>query len=594
MTSLSAQDEALGSLEGLESITMKGKDLDIKVKGRHTDSTVVRSIAAVSTFSLTVLDPDRTIARSGIFGDAVTANVGPYNFSCTSISKSGEDLTIEFEDSVVTRLQAINSPLKVKAGQMTHVEFVQSLVKPLKWLKFKTVAHPSLYSVEKSLTPLVRGNVAKNKKEGTWSAINRIGTARGWRTFIRGVDELWYVPDKYLFAQNTVYTMSEDHSWVDDIDYDVNIRKKIATLTATVRAGEYAIPPGALVMVTDPGPTHGKWIVQDITREPITSPTATITLIHPQPILPEPVPNAQGGGETIKGGALSGIQISSNKATAVAQYAMAAGFTGNALLTAVEVSFAEDTSHATNAQSPLNSDGSYDRGLWQINSKAHANYSDADMYDGQKNAEAAYTISSHGTNWAPWTTYKNGAYLRFKKQAEDAIAAAKKANKASPGGGVGQTATISTGSGGRAPKVTNSQHAADFINEALSQKGKPYVFGAQASYTNPNPRSFDCSLLIQWAAGRVGVTLPRTAEAQYELAVKKDTTIPVKRALYIRGALLFQAGSDPSGKYGIGHVAISMGNGKDTFEALGTGYGTNEFGDARNFTKAALVPGMKY
>lgn len=56
-----------------------------------------------------------------------------------------------------------------------------------------------------------------------------------------------------------------------------------------------------------------------------------------------------------------------------------------------------------------NTNGSTDRGLWQINS-VHGSQS---TFDPLANAKAAVAISSNGTNWRPWVTYNNGAYKQF-------------------------------------------------------------------------------------------------------------------------------------------------------------------------------------
>lgn len=57
------------------------------------------------------------------------------------------------------------------------------------------------------------------------------------------------------------------------------------------------------------------------------------------------------------------------------------------------------------------SDGSTDRGLWQINS-THGSQS---TFNPMANARAAVAISSNGTNWNPWTTFKTGAYKKYLK-----------------------------------------------------------------------------------------------------------------------------------------------------------------------------------
>lgn len=58
-------------------------------------------------------------------------------------------------------------------------------------------------------------------------------------------------------------------------------------------------------------------------------------------------------------------------------------------------------------------DNEYSVGLWQINVKAHPQYSISSLKDAQTNAKAMFAISSGGTNWFPWGTYTNGSYKNF-------------------------------------------------------------------------------------------------------------------------------------------------------------------------------------
>jgi hypothetical protein len=80
---------------------------------------------------------------------------------------------------------------------------------------------------------------------------------------------------------------------------------------------------------------------------------------------------------------------------------------------AVAVAVAEAESGGRPGARHVNDDGSVDRGLWQINARAHPEVSDSCAYDPACSAQAAYAISDHGANWTPWTTYKTGAYLAF-------------------------------------------------------------------------------------------------------------------------------------------------------------------------------------
>lgn len=84
---------------------------------------------------------------------------------------------------------------------------------------------------------------------------------------------------------------------------------------------------------------------------------------------------------------------------------------GNPAVKAIAAAIAmAESGGVINAQNH-NSNGTTDRGLWQINS-SHGSQS---TFDEMGNARAAVAISSNGTNWKPWVTYNTGAYKRFLK-----------------------------------------------------------------------------------------------------------------------------------------------------------------------------------
>jgi len=87
-----------------------------------------------------------------------------------------------------------------------------------------------------------------------------------------------------------------------------------------------------------------------------------------------------------------------------------------------------------------------------------------------------------------------------------------------------------------------SSSGAGALQAALSKLGSPYVYGA----TGPN--AFDCSGLTQWAFKQVGISIPRTAEAQAGsgTAVSRDQLQP--------GDLVFFYSP-------VSHVGIYAGNG---------------------------------
>lgn len=99
--------------------------------------------------------------------------------------------------------------------------------------------------------------------------------------------------------------------------------------------------------------------------------------------------------------------------------------------------------------------------------------------------------------------------------------------------------------------------AAQVINYATQQIGKPYVWGAAG------PNSFDCSglTLKSWAAA--GVSIPRVSSDQYARLPK----VPYAQA---RPGDILAWGSNPSSASSVYHVAIYIGDGK-MIEAPGVG-----------------------
>lgn len=109
----------------------------------------------------------------------------------------------------------------------------------------------------------------------------------------------------------------------------------------------------------------------------------------------------------------------------------AAGFAGTSLFTAVAISLAEDGRMELKAVN-VNSDGSRDRGPWQINDKWHPEVGDSCAFDLACSAGAAYRISNQGKSFTPWATFNNGAY---KQHLSDATAGASSSTTATTGPG---------------------------------------------------------------------------------------------------------------------------------------------------------------
>lgn len=85
--------------------------------------------------------------------------------------------------------------------------------------------------------------------------------------------------------------------------------------------------------------------------------------------------------------------------------------------------------------------------------------------------------------------------------------------------------------------------AMDALRMALTQQGKPYVWGATG------PSTYDCSGLVQWAYKQIGVGLPRVSAAQAQVG------IPINPKDSQPGDLMFF--NDP-----VSHVGIYVGSGR--------------------------------
>ena len=92
----------------------------------------------------------------------------------------------------------------------------------------------------------------------------------------------------------------------------------------------------------------------------------------------------------------------------------------------------------------------------------------------------------------------------------------------------------------RPPKLTAGQRAATI---ALKAVGVPYRWGGSSPTSG-----FDCSGLVYWAYGRLGVNVPHSSYALFDLGR------PISPSRMKAGDLLFF--------YGLGHVGIYIGRGR--------------------------------
>jgi cell wall-associated NlpC family hydrolase len=130
----------------------------------------------------------------------------------------------------------------------------------------------------------------------------------------------------------------------------------------------------------------------------------------------------------------------------------------------------------------------------------------------------------------------------------------------------------------------------NLLKKAQTQDGKPYIYGYEVDLSDPDPKAFDCSELIQWSCYQEGVIpqMPDGAIYQMRFCRNAGRLISVEKAMKIPGALLFRISENGN------HVAFSQGD-VTTFEARGRAYGVGSWSaKGRKWTHAALVPGVEY
>lgn len=101
------------------------------------------------------------------------------------------------------------------------------------------------------------------------------------------------------------------------------------------------------------------------------------------------------------------------------------------------------------------------------------------------------------------------------------------------------------------PEVTDPR-IRKFLDIALAQQGKPYVFGAEGS------DSYDCSGFIYYCLNQAGYSVGRSTADTYSRKVQWQY---VDRDDLQPGDLMFYLSDDPEDGDHIGHIGIYLGNG---------------------------------
>lgn len=137
----------------------------------------------------------------------------------------------------------------------------------------------------------------------------------------------------------------------------------------------------------------------------------------------------------------------------------------------------------------------------------------------------------------------------------------------------------------KAATITGQQ----VIDEATKYLGEPYQWGSKKPSIVDND-GFDCSGYVSWVLKSLGLKPPEGSYNQFDWCRAAKLCIPLERARYTEGALVFRR--DKITKK-ICHVGFTDGEG-NTLEANGKKLGTLSMKWRNSWTDAGLIPGVDY
>lgn len=577
-------NDALNPNDPLGRVMFFGAKIKRDVRKFMIDSTLDSSIDQVTQIDITFLDPGLEKMASGLYKPKIPVAYEDYRLEVAAVNideqSTKEKVTVSCRPRIVRKLK--NRRGKKVMRNTSPSDFVKAECKAV---GAKFVVQPS--AKRRQIARDVKAAGESQREERSTDTV-----PSSWTTFQRLADDIGYIvfesagiiyfgkpswllkqgkskaipvnwmtgPEKYLVNKVPVCDKSTDYA-ATTVRVNVPIK----------RAREFRV--GRIAKLKGVPGFNGFYLVESLNYSLLGGTDIEVGLTSP--IDPEPMPRDKGKGGRGSGEGTGSGYAGGRSLRSLLKYT---GFTGEGLEKAIAIVMAESGGNATVTGDGGQTDSKWGPsvGLFQIRSLRNPGASTGEdkLRDGKKlrdamyNARVAFKFSNGGKDWSAWSVFTNGAYKKFYRKSTNYQIKNWTAPKPDrPAGRGGDKSSI------------------DFVNFAMAQAGDAYVYGAEASLSDPNPSAFDCSELIEWAAHRAGVFMPDFSGAQIAYCQSKGRGISVEQAKRTRGAILYKPG----------HIAISLGNGS-TIEAVGSGYGVRVMGPSRSFswTAGGLVPGLRY
>ncbi len=298
----------LSSSEQTNQWFINGQSFDLDVSGAIVTAELDFSITQASTLTLTLLDPDHVILNSGLFSQkaVVTLSGGgggaDASFSLVAVDVgTGGVLTVTFEAFVVAALRTATGPITAAPGQMTRTAFANALITQVQGAILVGPPGSYLYGLDEGYDRPTQEQISRGTStaplEDSWTCLQRLAAEIGWVCF-ECLGAVYFGPYSWLAAQAPVMAPVEGQAGILDITGTFDIGQPSGQLEITGTADNWIANTGAAVSITTLGPLNGIWIVSEIQRQDVEEPDLTITVMQPQPSLPEP---ATGGAQAAVG-----------------------------------------------------------------------------------------------------------------------------------------------------------------------------------------------------------------------------------------------------------------------------------------------------
>lgn len=265
-------------LDHLQLVSPEDKSSKLLHEAIVEPPTVALTIDGASTLTITVSDPKRRLARSEVFVTKSWATALGVNFELVKAAKSGDDVTLTFEDAIAAQLRRQTKKLRIPAGSSTRREIVTRLAREA------GVKH----AIDPDKRKKVRNAVERTDDASSWDVTGSLASEIQWRRFSDG-KRLVVGSDAWLMGKDKKPTRLREHTGpVGEIDFDLDVGKRAPTLTLELDAEYGALAIGSVCLIEDEFPaTEGKWLTAGYTHE-LTSSAATLELTRAQHVLKEP------------------------------------------------------------------------------------------------------------------------------------------------------------------------------------------------------------------------------------------------------------------------------------------------------------------